>query len=340
MAGKLAPLNSDAALQAPNGIKEDSPSTISKVGNEDTTSSGTRDPSTHNQFLPLGHETRHDDYSAGSSAAPQSDVSLEDLSSVQGIKSQEVSVASSPDDVLLRREEAPLATPTNPETSLSESTAHFHETDRKEKLPDLDSTRTLGEDKGSLEKAGSRSNSAAGEGKVLDVIIGVQAEVRQKGNPSLSNEIPKLETVRTVIEIPHSPSTDKKLSIPKIHVQNPTDGTEPEVVPRKASVSKENSLNAPRSLQSATRGAPGRRSTLPGTPPAFVDSKAAEDQVTKEEPKVPPLKKRTLCLRKVRNVAARRIILEITLGRELAKETKPKLRRLASGEQIGSERNV
>lgn len=51
-----------------------------------------------------------------------------------------------------------------------------------------------------------------------------------------------------------------------------------------------------------------------------------------EEPKMPKIKRRKLYLRKARNVAARKVILNVALGRELALDTKPALRRLAHGE--------
>lgn len=246
--------------------------------------------------------------------------------------------SSSADDPFIKGE-APFAPPVNPEISVTESTSQFPGTDQTGKLPKPNSTRFLGEDEGSVEPVGPRLDPGSEEGRVLDLIIGVQAEVRQKGSPRLSNDIPKLETVRTVVDIPPSQGTDKRLFIPKIHVQNPTDVTEPEVAPRRISVSNGSSLNPPRSLQSAIRGASGRRSTLPGTPPAFIDSNPAEDPVTSEEPKSPPLKKRKV-YRKVRNVAARKIILKITLGRELAGPTKRKLRRLAHGGDVDTENGL
>lgn len=338
LAEKFAPQNSDAALQAPNGIKEQFPSAISKVGSEDTNSLGARNPSTHNQFLPLlGPDASREGFSAGPTLAPRSDASSEDLSSVRGIKSQEPSVASSLADDPFIKGEAPFEKPVKPETTLRESTPHFPETDQKGKLPELNPTIILAEDKGSFKPVGLRLDPGAVEGQVLDLIIGVQAEVRQRGNPRLSNDIPKLETVRTVVEIPPTLSTDKRLSIPKIHVQNPTDVSEPEIAPRRLSASRKDSLTAPRALQSAIRGPPGRRSTLPGTPPAFIDSNPAEDPIPNEEPKLRPLKKRKLYVRKVRNVAARKFILKITLGRELAGPTKRKLRRLAKGRDVDTD---
>ena len=49
-----------------------------------------------------------------------------------------------------------------------------------------------------------------------------------------------------------------------------------------------------------------------------------------------PMKKRKLYLRKARNLAARSIFLNATLGRKIGKQTKLKLRRLAKGEDLSS----
>lgn len=49
------------------------------------------------------------------------------------------------------------------------------------------------------------------------------------------------------------------------------------------------------------------------------------------------VKKRSLYLRKARNVAARETILKITLGRQLAVPTKQSLRQLANGESAIAE---
>ena len=341
VAEQLAPLDSHAVLQASDGIKERSPSAISNVGNEDVNSFATGNPSTRDQSSPFpGRETSRESYSAGPNTGPQRDVSSEDLRSVQGMKSKEPSWASSSPDVSLTKGEAPLAKPVNPEASLPELTPHFLGTDQKVTLPEPNSTRTLAEVGGSNETAISRLTLAGEEGRLLDLTIGVKAEVRQVGNQSPLNAVPAVETVRTVIEIPPSNSTDKRLSVPKIHVQNPTEGTEPEVLPRRVSASSQSSISRPRSLQSSPRGSVGGRSSLSTRPPSFIESKSAEDQRTKEEPQTPPLKRRKLYLRKVRNAAARVVILEITLGRQLAKQTKPKLRRLARGEQVGLEVNA
>jgi len=49
------------------------------------------------------------------------------------------------------------------------------------------------------------------------------------------------------------------------------------------------------------------------------------------------VKRRSLCLRKARNLAARKTILKITLGRQLAVPTKQSLRQLANGDSAIAE---
>ncbi|KAL8796723.1 MAG: hypothetical protein Q9195_001113 [Heterodermia aff. obscurata] len=51
-------------------------------------------------------------------------------------------------------------------------------------------------------------------------------------------------------------------------------------------------------------------------------------------PDLPPLRKRKSFIRKARNFAARQAFLEATLGRQVAAETKPVLRRMANGEMV------
>ena len=51
-------------------------------------------------------------------------------------------------------------------------------------------------------------------------------------------------------------------------------------------------------------------------------------------PDLPPLRKRKSFIRKARNLAARQAFLNATLGRQVAAETKPVLRRMANGEMV------
>lgn len=82
------------------------------------------------------------------------------------------------------------------------------------------------------------------------------------------------------------------------------------------------------------------RHSEPVSDPYGTLSEDLESRVTPEEsgndqePRYTKLKRRKLYLRKARNAAARKVILEAALGRELAKQTKPVLRRLANGEPI------
>ena len=64
--------------------------------------------------------------------------------------------------------------------------------------------------------------------------------------------------------------------------------------------------------------------------------KLANSQIPAQEnaPDLPPLRKRQSFIRKARNLAARQAVLDVTLGRQVAAETKPVLRRMAKGEMV------
>lgn len=64
--------------------------------------------------------------------------------------------------------------------------------------------------------------------------------------------------------------------------------------------------------------------------------KLATEQIPAPEnpPDLPPLRKRQSFIRKARNLAARQTVLNATLGRQVAAETKPVLRRMAKGEMV------
>ena len=64
--------------------------------------------------------------------------------------------------------------------------------------------------------------------------------------------------------------------------------------------------------------------------------KLANSQIPAQEnaPGLPPLRKRQSFIRKARNLAARQAVLDATLGRQVAAETKPVLRRMAKGEMV------
>lgn len=74
---------------------------------------------------------------------------------------------------------------------------------------------------------------------------------------------------------------------------------------------------------------------LPGTShPADVTNVLPEPVEGEPAPVLPPLKRRKLYLRKARNLAMRKTILQAMLGRQLADQTKPALRMLAHGERV------
>ena len=64
--------------------------------------------------------------------------------------------------------------------------------------------------------------------------------------------------------------------------------------------------------------------------------KLATEQIPapQNSPDLPPLRKRQSFIRKARNLAARQTVLDATLGRQVAAETKPVLRRMAKGELV------
>ena len=59
-----------------------------------------------------------------------------------------------------------------------------------------------------------------------------------------------------------------------------------------------------------------------------------------EIPKVPKMKKRSKAVRQTRRIAGREMILNVLLGRQLAKPTKQALKSLAKGEGVNLEKLV
>ena len=334
MAQELGRPGPSVAPRTSNGITKHSPAVINDVRNEETAPFGTGYPSTYHQLLPEPNLVPKND-SAGFVAVSQP-VSSDDLVSTRGVKSKDPSKAWSSADESQAEEEAALRASLNPERSLTRVNTRLHGTDQKEELREPATQKVESGDETSFETVQTHRSQDDVTGKSLNVTIGVQAEVRGSGNRRISEDVPELEKMRTVIEIPSTPTTAKGLPIPKIYVQNPSDATEPDVASpnrKHSDSSRKSSMSVPRTLHSATQSPERRRSTLAGRLPAFVDSVAAKDQGTNGGHKT-PVRKRKLYLRKARNVAARRVILDITLGRELAKQTKPALRRLAKGEHV------
>ena len=140
------------------------------------------------------------------------------------------------------------------------------------------------------------------------------------------------ETLAVFMELPDSSAEDQKLPVPKIFVERASDA--PDVddswstrLPTIEEKSQEGKLK-----QALTRvlssGAAGSKAPSAGLRSPTLPQIAENS----EEPKTPNVKRRKLYLRKARNAAARKPILKAALGRELANDTKPVLRRLAHGE--------
>lgn len=310
---------------------------IQKARDEDKPSYGIGSQPTNDQSS-LGPELSPEDDAAGPMAVLQGDVGMVDIPSSRVANLESASTPFSISDDSVTEGEASSAAPTGAEPTVR---GPVPLPDRMEQTGELTQPNLTkeSEDGASFKTVESHPVRDGPASKLLDVTIGLQvsqADIQDRGIERTSKEISEPETVRTVIEIPPSQKKAKKLPIPKIFVQNPSDATEVDVpsFTRKLPAGNGTPINAPRTLKSATAAAEGRRPSAVGGPLSRPKIEAANDQGTNEEPKTPPLKRRKLYLRKVRNAAARKVVLEITLGRELAKQTKPTLRRLAKGEYV------
>jgi hypothetical protein len=310
---------------------------IQKARDEETPPSGTERPPTNDQSS-LGPELSPEGAAVGSVAVPPGDVGLVDFPSSRIINLESARTTSSIADDSVTDVGASSAAPMGLETTLPRPVPRPEGTEQTEELTQPNLTKES-EDGASFKTVESHPVGDGAASRLLDLTIGLQvsqADIQDVGNGRDSREISEPETVRTVTEIPLSQQKSKRLPIPKIFVQNPSDATDIDIpsFTRNESAGKGIAINAPRSLESATAAAEGRRPSTAGGPLGRLIPDAGNVPEENEEAKTPPLKKRKLYLRKVRNAAARKVILEITLGRELAKQTKPMLRRLAKGEYV------
>lgn len=327
VAGELGLLELDATSEEPNGIVEPPPLAITKVRNEETPLLRTSNP------LSPESKINAELNSAGTTTIPRNTEGLPRLPVANSAgASKNPSVAVGP--------HAKGEAPSNPEKTPLKSVPDPQDTDPTREFPLSQSAKTASEDENSFITVDSQPDRDYPSGNLLDQTVGVQvppATDQEIEDQKIPTDIPELETMRTVIEIPTAHAKGKRLPIPRIYVQNPSDATENDVPSsvRKVSVFRENSIKGPRPLPSATGTATIRKSSSSRRPSGPTNPEAAKDAATNDgELRTPPLKKRKLYLRKARNVAARTVILKITLGRELAKQTKPALRRLAKGEYV------
>lgn len=148
-----------------------------------------------------------------------------------------------------------------------------------------------------------------------------------------TKEQPEPEGPDLGMEVPRSPVEAQKLPVPKIFIERVSDAPESDLAwssPRLQTIEEKRQEGK---LRQALTGALSPGAAGSKAPSAGLHSpvlpQIAEDV---EEPKTPKIKRRKLYIRKARNAAARKVILKVTLGRELAQDTKPALRRLAHGE--------
>ena len=123
----------------------------------------------------------------------------------------------------------------------------------------------------------------------------------------------------------------------------------PKILVHEASESSLSERSGPRTIDEVLAGnANKRRVSFSGEEPQPARARTlppilAAEHETSETPATPTgttihkktlVKKRSLFLRKARNLAARKTILKLTLGRQLAVPTKEALRHLANGESV------
>lgn len=111
----------------------------------------------------------------------------------------------------------------------------------------------------------------------------------------------------------------QKPPVPKILIEAASDATEddppPEIPP----------------IKTVPRAVPSLSTSVSNLPPGVIPAIAENVDV----PETPKLRKRKLYLRKMRNVALQKPVLDAALGRQLGSETKRILERLAKGEPYG-----
>ena len=120
---------------------------------------------------------------------------------------------------------------------------------------------------------------------------------------------------------------------PKITVQRPTDSFQSDISgPRTIDqvLAKEREGQSSEESTPATDDAPA----APAPPVSSFMPRMIDTPTGTGVHKIVKVRRRSLYLRKARNIAARKTILRMTLGRQLASPTKQALRQLANGETI------
>lgn len=158
-----------------------------------------------------------------------------------------------------------------------------------------------------------------------------EMEHKSKGSDS-SEPYEKITNARRmVIELPY-PGNSQKHQIPKIFVETPSETTDANFYLPTPKVSAFTE-------QSQSERRPQRPASSRASFPSESVSKNPQNPSPPESsvgtvPRPSQVRKRKKYLNKVRNVAVRKTILKITLGRQLAGQTKPALKLLATGEAV------
>lgn len=158
-------------------------------------------------------------------------------------------------------------------------------------------------------------------------------------------EHPFVGAVRSPVEEvaqPQSAIPLKSLPPPRITFQRATEDVEPREVSRMVTEDMEPREAVPTALEDMEPREEHPTSTvaetlneLPSTSHVTDVTKVLPDPLEgASAPVLPPVKRRKLYLRKARNLAMRKTVLKVMLGRQLAGQTKPALRMLAHGETL------
>lgn len=182
------------------------------------------------------------------------------------------------------------------------------------------------------------TNAATQSTPSLDLIIHLhRSKTTPHGKREFKEQPELVVPTHAEDEGPSTTVNGGKLRTPKIFIQRATGTSDSDVrIPlSKVSAFTERTMEEPRPLPVAPGKSQGRNQGLPAE---LLESKQnplmIETGSDAEEPATPRIKRRKLYLRKARNAAARKVILNLTLGRQLADQTKPALRLLASGESL------
>lgn len=240
----------------------------------------------------------------------------------------------------LQKAVASLGNSLEPATFPTSSSTPFQEADTTQEQPEPGFSRDL-DVSSPFNRPGSTRDPKLSEKEALRSLKDATVELGPTLNPIAFPPDPIIDqpepaTPNVQVEPTGSSAEGQKVHVPKIFIERASEAPDNDMswyTPRLPTVEEKRQEGK---LRKALTGALSKGSGGPKAPSAGLHSpvlpQIAEDE---EEPKMPKVKRRKLYLRKARNAAARRVILNLALGRELAHDTKPALRRLAHGEPYG-----